>query len=150
MNSIASKEHSLKKLIIQIIFLNINPLILSTRIYSYPSIFQPSTLFNLHLSTLIIIASSNPIIDFFVVNCLLGPFIFTIVNSKNGPTITTVLHTAQTHVLSLWQLLFQSDHNARYSVNSKTIGINLFGKPRQRFHVAILSVLSIEFIVLAV
>ena len=35
-----------------------------------------------------------------------------------------MLHTARTHVLSLWQLLFQSDHNARYSVNSNTIGIN--------------------------
>ena len=33
-------------------------------------------------------------------NCLLGPFIFTVVSLKKGPTIPIVLHTAWAHALS--------------------------------------------------
>ena len=35
-----------------------------------------------------------------MVNCLLGPFIFTVVNLKKGPTIPLVLHTAWARALS--------------------------------------------------
>ena len=35
-----------------------------------------------------------------MVNCLLGPFIFTVVNLKKGPTIPIVLHTAWARALS--------------------------------------------------
>ena len=38
--------------------------------------------------------------DIFMVNCLLGPFIFTVVNLKKGPTIPIVLHTAWARALS--------------------------------------------------
>ena len=37
---------------------------------------------------------------FFMVNCLFGPFIFTVVNLKKGPTIPIVLHTAWASALS--------------------------------------------------
>ena len=37
---------------------------------------------------------------FLRVNCLLGPFIFTVVSLKKGPTIPIVLHTAWAHALS--------------------------------------------------
>ena len=38
--------------------------------------------------------------QFIHVNCLLGPFIFTVVNLKKGPTIPIVLHTAWARALS--------------------------------------------------
>ena len=50
----------------------------------------------LNTGMILVILNSNLILLF---NCLLGPFIFTFENSKNGPTITLVLHTAWAHAL---------------------------------------------------
>ena len=60
-----------------------------------------------------------------MVNCLLGPFIFTVVNTKKRPAITIALHTAWAHALSTIVIGFPQKSNGRYSDKIMTLTLML-------------------------